>query len=242
MNWWSRFFKRASARDHLVVLKEYSSYFNGLSKALQSRFLDRLDDFIRSTKFETEGGKAVKMEMQVIISAAFVQITFGLEEYTLKEYAHIFIAPAYYNYGRGSDLYRGDVNSGTKIVTMAWPAVEEGFLIPDDALNIAIHEFGHCLVLEYFSRPYLGRFFQSEDWQKWAVVAEEKISLIRAGQNKVLRSYGGTNMMELFSVSLENFFERPHYFKQRLPDLFLGMSHLLKQDPTMKIQPIEFVS
>ena len=45
--------------------------------------------------------------------------------------------------------------------------------------------------------------------------------------------------MELFSVSLETFFEKPEYFENNEPEFYLSLCQLLKQDPRNKLNPIQ---
>ena len=121
---------------------------------------------------------------------------------------------------------------------MSWPAVERGFKITDDALNLCIHEFGHCLIFENGSHSYLSKIFNEKDFNNWKKHAEIKLEKVKSNDNKVLRDYAGTNLIELFSVSLETFFEQAEYFEEHEPMLYLSIAKLLKQDPRNKKNPI----
>ncbi len=231
------FLKKVPVEYHSILTK-YNSYYAHLNEANQEKFLKRIAEFIDDVSFNAERGFDIELKMKVIIASAFTQITFGLKNYTLNTYTKIFIAPQSYTYKGMNKLLAGDVNTVNKKISLSWPAVIKGFKIEDDALNIAIHEFGHCLTIENFSLPYLGEFFNSRDWKQWSILAIEKLRTIRAGENEVIRSYGGTDIMELFAVSLENFFERPQHFKDRVPHLYEGLKVLLKQDPLKKSNPI----
>jgi Mlc titration factor MtfA (ptsG expression regulator) len=175
--------------------------------------------------------------MKIIISSAFVQITFGLKIDTLDKFNDIFVTQRPYSYKNNTAIFDGDVNLYKKNVNMSWPAIERGFEIPDDALNLSIHEFGHCLIFENSSRSYLSRIFKESDLDNWKKHAEAKFQKIKSKDNKVLRDYAGTNLIELFSVSLETFFEQPEYFENNEPKLYLSMTKLLKQDPRNKLNP-----
>jgi len=176
--------------------------------------------------------------MKLIISSAFAQLTFGLKTDRLKVFNDIFITPQPYSYKNNTALFNGDVNLYTKKINMAWPAVEKGFKIPDDALNLCIHEFGHCLIFENSSRSFLFKIFSDRDFNEWKKQADIKLEKVKSKDNIVLRDYAGTNLMELFSVSLETFFEQTEYFKKHEPSLFLSITKLLKQDPSNKSNPI----
>lgn len=210
---------------------ESNSYYKELSEDNQRNFIARTLLFIWTTDFHSEPGFKVDQRMKFIISSAFVQITFGLKIDTLDTFNDIFIAPQSYKYKNNTSLFDGDVNLHTKRVNMAWPAIERGFNIPNDALNLCIHEFGHCLIFENASRSYFSRIFNDRDLKNWQHVATEKIQKLKSNKNQVLRAYGSTNLIELFSVSLESFFEKPLHFEHHEPVLYRSMVHLLNQDP-----------
>ena len=96
--------------------------------------------------------------MKIVISSAFTQVTFGLKIVTFSKFNTIFIAPSSYTYKKVNQFFDGDVNIKTSRVNLSWPAVKRGFKISDDALNLCIHEFGHCLIIENPKRKYIGIF------------------------------------------------------------------------------------
>jgi len=216
----------------------WNSYYKNLSESNKEIFRIRTLIFLKTTNFDSEFGFLLKNEMKIIISSAFVQITFGLKPVTLSKFNHIFIAPKSYSYKNNKSVYKGDVNPYTKSVNLSWPAVEKGFKISDDAVNLSIHEFGHCLIIENSKRSYLSRIFKERNLNNWKIHAKKKLIKIRSKENKVLRDYGGTNLMELFSVSLETFFEKPEYFSKESSDLYFSLCKLLNQDPRNKLDPL----
>jgi Mlc titration factor MtfA (ptsG expression regulator) len=194
--------------------------------------------FIATTNFSSEPGFLVNKKMKIIISSAFVQITFGLKTDTLNKFNDVFVAPSSYSYKNNTAVFKGDVNIVTKKVNMSWPAIEKGFQITDDALNLSIHEFGHCLIFENYTRSYFSKIFNQADLENWKKYAALKFKKVREHKNIVLRDYAGTNIIEFFSVSLETFFEQAVYFKENEPELYESMTQLLKQDPINKKNPI----
>ena len=216
----------------------WNSYYQTLSESNKKIFQIRTLLFLRTTNFHSENQFEIKNEMKLIISSAFVQITFGLSQDILNKFNDVFIAPKPYKYKNGNSVYKGDVNAFTKTINLSWPAVEKGFKISNDGLNLSIHEFGHCLILENSQRSYLSRIFNENELELWKSVAKRKIFKIRSGKNRILRNYAGTNLIELFSVSLEIFFEKPDDFWKKEPELFNSMQRLLNQDPRRKQNPI----
>jgi len=229
--------KKTKVECHQILLKS-NTYYQSLSDFNKLHFQLRTLRFIANTNFSSEPGFLVNKKMKVIISSAFVQITFGLKTDTLNKFNDVFIAPSAYSYKNNQAIFHGDVNLKTKKVNMSWPAIEKGFKISDDALNLSIHEFGHCLLFENHTRSYFSKIFNKDDFAHWKQEAEIKFRKVKAKENKVLRDYAGTNLIEFFSVSLEAFFEQAEYFERNEPKLYKSMSTLLKQDPRNKKNPI----
>lgn len=220
------------------ILFQKNSYYRNLSEVNKRIFIIRTLIFLWTTNFNSEPSFHLDEKMKIIISSAFVQITFGLKIMTLNEFNNIFITPKSYSYKNNNEMYDGDVNRYTKKVNMSWPAIERGFETSDDAINLAIHEFGHCLIFENTKKSYLSRIFNENDFEVWIQQASRKLLKVKSGENKVLRDYAGRNLIELFSVSLEVFFEQPEFFESNEPKLYLSMIKLLKQDPRVKSNPL----
>lgn len=232
------FFTEKSKIEYHHILIKVNTYYKTLSQKNKEIFILRTLLFIWSTDFNSDPKFDLNNKMKIIISSAFVQITFGLKINTLSKFNHIYITPRSYSYKNNNPLFDGDVNVYTKKINMSWPAIEKGFKIPDDAMNLAIHEFGHCLILENSTRSYLSKIFNDKDFNNWKQHAKIKFKKIKLNKNIVLREYAGTNLMELFSVALEAFFEKPDFFKTNEPKLYLSMVKLFKQDPINKLNPV----
>ncbi|MCK4561579.1 MAG: zinc-dependent peptidase [Flavobacteriaceae bacterium] len=230
--------KEKSKQECHAVLMDWNDYYQNLSEPNKKIFQIRTILFLKTTKFNSEKGFEISNKMKLIVSSAFVQITFGLNQDVLNEFNKIFIAPRPYKYKNGSNFYKGDVNAYTKTINLSWPSVEKGFKISNDGLNLSIHEFGHCLILENSKRSYLSRIFDEKELELWKDIAKTKIARVKNGRNRILRDYAGSNLIEFFSVSLEVFFEKPDEFWRIETELFNSMKRLLNQDPRNKTNPI----
>ncbi len=215
----------------------WSSYYQGLSIALKRRFIIRAIRFFRTIEFKCHEELAISKQMKIIISSAFVQITFGLKKHKLSDFTTIYLMPRAYSYFQNKLYYSGDVNPQLHRITLSWAAVQKGFEIHNDALNVCIHEFGHCLLIEN-KRSFIYYYFDYRAWKEYKIEAKKKLAKIRSNKNSVLRDYGGSNLMELFSVALEAFFEQSEKFKKGEPQLYNSMLRLLRQDPSNKEWPL----
>lgn len=233
----SFFFKAKTKQNCHSALSQTNTYYKHLSPENQFIFRIRTLLFLRSIGFDSKLGFEITPKMEFIISGAFIQLTFGLGLNSLSTFNTIFITPKSYAYKNNPLWFNGDVNPLSKRINLSWAAAEKGFLIPDDALNLCIHEFSHCLVFENAKKLYGAKFFKKRDFELWKTHAKTKIIKIKAKENKVLRDYAATNLMECFSVSIETFFERPEHFKIHEPKLYYSLTQLLKQDPMQKRYP-----
>lgn len=229
---------RQYRQSHIDTLELHSQYFRNLDMANRKRFLGRLQVYLDHTDFVTEPGYRIESDIKVAIASAFIQLTFGLQKFIPREYQEIFVAPRPYTY-RGMDKsLSGDVNTVLKRISLSWPCVERGFEIPDDALNIALHEFAHCIMIENISGPVPGLYFNRKDWNQLMLIGRNKISRMNNGEEMTLREYGGTNTMEFFAVSIEHFFERPEHCRDNLPQLYSHLCLMLNQDPINGTDPV----
>jgi hypothetical protein len=89
------------------IIGQYISYFNELPETGKKRFLERTILF-RSIKHFSYIGMDEKKEIPILISAAAVQITFGLEKYELSIFQkHLRNARRLSANRRKRDLCRG---------------------------------------------------------------------------------------------------------------------------------------
>lgn len=218
------------------VLINWSPYYRELSPALKRRFLIRSIRLYRKIDFNAHEDFDLSRQMKIIISSAFIQLTFGLRRHTLRHYREIHVMPSRYSYGN-SVYYSGDVNRQLNRITLSWKAVKKGFEIHDDALNVCLHEFGHSLLFENRA-SILYYYFDTSAWEHYKKEAKKKYIKIKKNEHRLLRDYAGKNLYELFSVAIEAFFEQPYDFHSAEPGFYRALSNLLKQDPRRKKHPL----
>ena len=98
--------------------------------------------------------------MKLLISATAVQITFGMRGYMMREFSRIIIYPRQYFNRLTEHHHKGEVNANG-VVVLSWEDFYEGIRIPDDDLNLGLHEFAHVLALQRLQNPaFRDRFFE----------------------------------------------------------------------------------
>jgi len=225
------------AKDVESTLQKFNSYYVNLSPENKLLFKRRLLIASATLDFTPNNFPKVTNEMIVLITSALVQVTFGLKNFKISRFRKIIIVPFNYNFLHFQNLM-GHVDYDEKCIVLSWPSVKEGYIIPNDAMNVALHEIAHALQEENRYRILFNKFFENDKMAAWSEEAAKKLWQIRKGKNRFLKNYGGINMLEMYSVCIETFFEQPEGFKENLPILYQRVSELLNQDPLRKENPI----
>jgi len=228
-----KLFVSRSMREHAHTYLQASAYYMALSERGKKRFLDRLFTFMYNKEFEGAEGLVVTEEMCVLISAAAVQLTFGLQKFKLANLETIIIFPGNFHLGTSKTSYKGATVPQGRMY-LSWSAFREGNANPNDQVNLGLHEMTHALKLSLSLGSGFDTYFASriDLWESMAVTELERL---RARAQEFLRPYGRTNMAEFFPVCAEAFFENPKAFATQLPELYNYMVFLLNQDPANAI-------
>jgi Mlc titration factor MtfA (ptsG expression regulator) len=213
-------------------LSAYNEYYKSLPVAMRQRFLERAAWFI-ATKTFTCVDLPAGDKMPLLISAASVQITFGLDKYLLDFFDTIYIMQHNYNYGSYDKPFEGHVNSNG--IYLSWDNFLKGYEDYTDADNVGIHEMAHALAYVNFMAgansaqddAFIKRFYD------FSAVARPVFTDMQNGKMNLLNGYAATNYNEFWAVAVETFFEKSLRMKIAMPDLYASMCNLLNQDPLL---------
>jgi len=223
-----------TARQNFLLYDEwltaYNGYYKSLPAELRQRFLDRVSWFM-STKTFTCINLTLEERMPLLISAASIQISFGLDKYQLDFFDTIYIMQHSYNYGAYQEPFEGHVTSNG--IYLSWDSFLKGYENYTDGDNVGIHEMAHALAYVNFMAgsndaqddAFIHRFYD------FSAVARPIFNEMQMGSTNVLGTYAATNYNEFWAVSVETFFEKPLFMKLELPTLYASMCSLLNQDP-----------
>ena len=111
--------------------------YNALSAIQKARFISRIQNFIAHKTFKIHDTKGYK-EMPVLISAAAIQLTFGLKKYLLPNFEFIHVYPREFMRIKNTICFlEGNVSGHT--INLSWKHFLEGYAIPDDGQNVGLH-------------------------------------------------------------------------------------------------------
>ncbi|CAN5467813.1 hypothetical protein BH10BAC1_BH10BAC1_00950 [soil metagenome] len=205
-------------------------YYKNLTPELKQRFIQRVSFFLQVKKFVARQELQMSSKIRIITSACAVQVTFGLDSYTLDNFEYVVVYPDIYESPMTKKMHKGETNLNG-FICLSWKHIIEGIENPDDNYNLGIHEWMHAL-------RFNGINFQATDYffdgyiNKWVSGAMTEYNKLRTGKKSIFRRYGATNIHEFLSVVTEHFFESPDEFKKEAPAFFDEMCILLNQEPS----------
>jgi len=218
---------------------KYFYYYHKLPEKLKNRFLYRVYDLLKYINITGRQNFKVTDEVRYFVVAAQVQLTFGYKKYFLSHFRKVFIYPGSYLNKMTGNMHDGEVNTRGLIV-LSWKKFLKGYAIPDDKINLGLHEMAHALMhtiihsdkheagLDYFLNKIIK-------------VSQEEIKKIKTNISHFFRDYAGTDVYEFFAVAIEHFFEDPKGLKKEIPSLYKYLTKLLKQDPANNIFVMKFL-
>ena len=163
------------------------------------------------------------------MSAAAVQVSFGLKSYRLSFFTSIHILSDAYQALNAKELFIGHV-SPTGIY-ISWKHFVQGFYNYSDAMNVALHEMAHALRHENFIQEAGIDWDFRQDFDKLPSVYGPLMTQAIGERRSYLRGYAFTNFHEFWAVPVEYFFENPQGLKHNLPQLYAILCATLNQDP-----------
>lgn len=219
---------------HLVLTKRFP-YYVPLTPEVQERFRKRLRKFMDRKTFIIKDDEGFK-EMPVLVSAAAIQLTFGLKHYLLPFYPYVRIYPEEYFRDGSFTVLAGNVQGN--IITVAWNHLLKGIENPFDGANVGLHEMSHALyfqklvVEEAFAKKFTKRYHHLLSESRTAFDDELK------GRVDLYSDYANKDIQEFWAESVELFFEKPAELKKCFPAVYEKMTVLLNQEPLNKENPV----
>jgi MtfA peptidase len=233
-NWWNRYsqkhqWKRFASQEMLyhLVVSRFSRYYNRLDQAEKKKFLFRTYIFHKSKRFHYVDVQE-KPEMAILISAAAVQLSFGLEKFSLNYFRDIYVLKDDYHYGFYSRPFQGHVDHTG--IYLSWDNFLKGITGMTPNCNVGLHEMAHALAyVNFITQTEEDKRFKKE-FRNFSRVARPIFQGMQQGKKNILGDYAATNYHEFWAVAVEVFFENPVRLRHELPELYDAMAKTLNQD------------
>jgi MtfA peptidase len=212
---------------HSIISRNFR-YYNRLGLEEQRKFLFRTWLFQHSKNFHYIEVEQTA-EMPILVSAAAVQLTMGLDHFKLNYFDDIYILRDDYHYGFYSRPFMGHVDQSG--IYLSWDNFVRGISGQTANCNVGLHEMAHALAyVNFITQTDEDKHFKTE-FPNFSKVARPIFTSMQGGIKNLLGDYAATNYHEFWAVSVEVFFESPVQFRHELPELYRAMSRVLNQDP-----------
>lgn len=221
---------------YTAVIEKHFEYFNELSTALKQRFLHRVHSFKQKRDFHYIGLQP-SVEIPILVSAAAVQITFGLRNHKMSFFKKIYIMADEYVYGVSTQPWIGHVNR--KGIFISWKHFLYGYSVNSDRHNVGLHEMAHALVYANFlggfnAEQHFVHHFEKYQTKTNSFMREEKWQVCKLFTEQAINDF-----QECWAECVELFFENPQDLNQEYPELYQAIKILLNQDPINKIKILQ---
>ncbi len=222
--------RRITAKERQFIT-EFLIPFQQFSAEQKRTFLKRFAWFKSKKDFVFYGEIANSEEIKAYVSASATLLTMGMRDFRFeRSIARVIVYPNTYYSRIGKNHHIGEFNPNLKILVFSAEDLEKGFKIPNDNLNLGIHEVAHALMFETRSKSswearrfkvglaQIKRIYDQADFQK------------DLKKSTYFRAYGKKNFYEFFAVIMENFIESPAEFSNKHPDLYYTIRRMLNFD------------
>jgi Mlc titration factor MtfA (ptsG expression regulator) len=219
-----------------TIISKHSLYYTELTELERERFLNRVYHFRKSKEFHYNGLLAAD-EIEILVSACAVQITFGLRKYKMPFFKDIYLLADQYQMGMQQQEWVGHVNRSG--IYLSWKHFLLGYSANNDRYNVGLHEMAHAL--EYVN--FLGFFGLTTDFADDFLSYKKQAELTFTDDQhlniNLFSEQGKSNYHEAWAEGVEIFFENPTELNQYYPNLYGLIKKLLNQDPLNKIKMLK---
>lgn len=218
--------RKLTANQKQILENEFP-FYRKLSDRKKIYFGHRVKEFISHYRFIGKEELLVTDEMKIVIAGTYTMLTFGMRDYLIDLFKTIIIYPSVYFSNASRQFHKGEFNPMMKVVAFSWEDFILGHKTTNDNLNLGLHEFSH--VLHFYcmrsNSPSAIIFF--DEFNEVVKYYKDENCIKKLAESGYFREYAYENQFEFVSVVLEHFFETPHIFKSKYPELYQNVSSMI---------------
>jgi Mlc titration factor MtfA (ptsG expression regulator) len=214
------------------ALTKHWPYFSILNPFDKEKFTGRLQEFIAIKTFDIYDDKGL-IEMPILISAAAIQLTFGLDEYLLEDFPQINIHPKeFIGVEPFVRVLEGNVSCGC--INLSWKHFLDGINNYNDGQNVGLHEMSHALYSQCFTESQTIDESFRKTYEEFNACGN-KVFETGKDNDSLYSDYAYRNIQEFWAESIEIFFERPVEMRNKYGALYAAICDILNQDPANNV-------
>ena len=225
------FFLKKLKPNQLQILQNEFSFYNKLDNNQQKYFQHRIAQFIKDKEFIGRDGLEITDQMQVLISATAVMLTFGFRDYYIGMIDKIFIYPSDFYSSANQEYHKGEFNPKLEVLVLSWDHFKDGFDKSNDKINLGIHEFAHAIHFNSMKeRDVSSTIFEDSFKELTDLLANNDMLRRNLIDSSYFRSYAYTNQFEFLAVIVESFIESPSELRSQFPKVYNKIRQMLNFD------------
>lgn len=211
---------RITTRERHFIA-EFLVPYRHFSTDQKRAFLKRFAWFKSKKPFVFYGGIENEEEIKAYITASAIVLTMGMQNFRFqRSVSRIVVYPSKYYSNISERHHVGEYNPGLKTLVFSADDLEKGFEIPNDNMNLGIHEMAHALCFETGRKKnWEARRFQF-GLRKLTQAFNNPSFMQDLKNDGFFREYGQKNVFEFFAVITETYIENPATFLKKYPQLY----------------------
>jgi Mlc titration factor MtfA (ptsG expression regulator) len=212
-----------TAMEKNLIRKELP-FYTTLNHKRSKRFEKRVVRFRHRKKMVFHEDVKEVDKIKLLLSATGAMLTLGMADFLILSIHKIIVYPSKYYSPLTKQQHYGEYNPGLKTAIFSEEQLLAGFRIPNDNINLAVHEFAHALSFNVANKLNIRSFLFLYGMKKMSGMLSDTTFVEKWKRNNYFRDYGRTNVHEFFAVAVESYVETPKEFEAHFPNLF----HIVK--------------
>ncbi len=213
-----------------AIISDNFTFYNNLSTLDKRYFEHRVLKFIDSHNFIGRGGLVITKKMEILIASTAVMLTFGMRRYLFSQFENIIIYPKNYLSKVTKKRHQGETNPKLGTIVFSWNDFLDGIEVEDNNLNLGLHELAHAMHFSFLKDKSFTAIVFLEHFNTLLEKMKDLKLQRKIVASGYLRQYGFKNQFEFLSVLVEHFFETPHEFNKKLPEVYKMVKLMLNLD------------
>lgn len=209
------------------LIREYLPFYTTLNDRFRKKFEKRVIRFRHRKKILFHEDVKEVARIKLMLSATSAMLTLGMADFLILSIHKIIVYPSQYYSPITKQQHYGEYNPGFKTVIFSEEQLLSGFRIPNDNINLAVHEFAHALSFNVSNKLNIRSFLFLFGMRKMSAMLGDITFVEKWKRNGYFRDYGRTNVHEFFAVAVESYVETPNEFKAHFPKLFQIVQFML---------------
>ncbi|MCB0639279.1 MAG: zinc-dependent peptidase [Lewinella sp.] len=208
------------------MLQQRFAYYQRLTPGEQREFRRRTFLFMQAHDFMPQVFKKVPEDVQMMLAAPAVALTFAREEFRFPEYEHVvvyphpFPSPQFPEHMHIAEYYEPD-----GVLIFSAEHIGRGFMEPHQYLNPSWYTFGQLCWLAFAD----GQALPDLHW--------DDLETISRFSREGTEQWFGLPELDTTALAVTYFFLFPERFQVQLPDHYTLLSRIFEQDPLIFQRP-----